>query len=104
MTASCEWCGKEFSVNLRGRPRKFCGTACKQRAYEHRNVAGPGRVDEGGVTLSANRLAALRDGLFELRCAAEDISTAASEGESPEEVRKLCGELVAMARRLEDIR
>lgn len=103
-TATCEWCGKEFSVNKRGRPRKFCGVSCKQRAYENRNNRETQDVDKKDIVLSARRYEALKDGLFELRCAAEDIATAASEGESPAEMGKLCGELIALARRIEDIR
>ncbi|WP_410493200.1 hypothetical protein [Corynebacterium tuberculostearicum] len=46
----------------------------------------------------------MRDGLFELRCSAEDINTAAEEGASAQELADLCEELVALARRLEGLR
>lgn len=46
----------------------------------------------------------LHDELFELRCAAEDIATAAEEHAEPEEIRDLCAELVVLARRIEKLR
>lgn len=33
---TCLWCGKEFAPNHIGRARKYCGHACRQRAYESR--------------------------------------------------------------------
>lgn len=47
---------------------------------------------------------AFKDRLFELRCAAEDISTAASENADAEELRDLCDELVALAKQIEKLR
>ena len=35
---ACSWCAQEFRVVRRpGRPRLYCGQACRQRAYEHRH-------------------------------------------------------------------
>lgn len=88
----------------RGRKRKYCSPSCKQRAYEQRNnVAGPG-VAEGSVVLRPERVDELRDELFELKCAAEDIQTAAAEGADAEELRHLCDELVEIANRVEKLR
>lgn len=46
----------------------------------------------------------LRDDLFELRCAAEDIATASAEGAGAEEIRQLCAELVDLAKNIENLR
>ena len=46
----------------------------------------------------------LTDLLFELRCAAEDIATAAEENSPADEIRELCAELVTLARRTEHLR
>lgn len=54
--------------------------------------------------MSGARLSALRDGLFELRCAAEDVETAVSEGADTGEVAAMCRELVIKARELEHFR
>lgn len=45
----------------------------------------------------------LKDGLFELRCAAEDIQTAVLEGADAAELRELCGEMVVKARAVEKL-
>ena len=101
---SCHWCGKDIDQGGRGRPRKFCSASCKQRAYEQRNnVSGTG-IPANAVILTPEKAESLRDGLFELRCSAEDINTAAEEGASAQELAGLCEELVALARRLEGLR
>ena len=30
-TAKCAWCGKEMVVGGRGRPKRFCSNACRQK-------------------------------------------------------------------------
>lgn len=104
LVTSCTWCGKELVNTGRGRPRKYCSRSCKQRAYEQRhNVAGTS-IPAEAVIIHPDRVAALRDSLFELRCAAEDVATASAEGADPEEMRVLCTELVALARTIEKLR
>ncbi|ONF65904.1 hypothetical protein BXA20_08275 [Corynebacterium diphtheriae] len=46
----------------------------------------------------------LRDALYELRCSAEDIATAADEGISVEDMKELCAELVSLAKKIERLR
>lgn len=133
-SAQCEWCGKEIALSPRGRRRKYCDQTCRQRAYEHRKVleaqllqftAGAGEQRDpseqptaapaalpvavalgasASAGLSPSRLTTLRDGLFELRCAAEDVETAVSEGADADEIAGLCRELVVKARGLEHFR
>ena len=123
-TAHREWCGREIALSPRGRRRKYCDQTCRQRAYEHRRTeagtgvgAGSGAMGPGGsggsagagagergTGLSAERLSALRDGLFELRCAAEDVETAVGEGADVGDVAAMCRELVVKARELEHFR
>lgn len=123
-TVHCEWCGREIALSPRGRRRKYCDQTCRQRAYEHRRTeagtgvgAGSGAMGPGGsggsagagagergTGLSAERLSALRDGLFELRCAAEDVETAVGEGADAGDVAAMCRELVVKARELEHFR
>lgn len=61
-------------------------------------------IADGAVVLRPERVAELRDELFQLRCAAEDIRTAAAEGASGDELRHMCDELVDMAVDLERLR
>lgn len=100
----CAWCGKEMDPSTRGRPKKYCSPSCKQRAYEQRhNITGT-RIPENAVIMTADRAERLQDSLFELRCSAEDIATAAREGARGEELEELCTELVNLARTIEKLR
>ena len=100
----CQWCGAEVAVQGRGRPRKYCSTSCKQRAYEQRqNLAGT-EIAPDAVILSKAKADMLQDSLFQLRCAAEDIAWAAAEEASAEELRQLCAELIELARSIEKLR
>lgn len=56
------------------------------------------------MVLSTAELADLQDRLFQLRCAAEDVFTAASDGADPDELRKLAAEMVETAKSLERLR
>ncbi len=56
------------------------------------------------MVLSAGELDSLQDRLFQLRCAAEDVATAAGEGARPQEVHALAQRLLDSARDLERIR
>ncbi|MDN6247035.1 MAG: hypothetical protein L0J38_10985 [Corynebacterium casei] len=102
--AACQWCGKSVVNQGRGRPKKYCSSACKQPAYEKRPALRDFSDNEKALTLSPERAVKLHDGLFELRCSAEDIATAIEEGAPASEVRHLCDELVGIARRVEELR
>ncbi|WP_353959488.1 hypothetical protein [Corynebacterium confusum] len=54
--------------------------------------------------MSPKSAAELADGLFELRCGAQDIQTAVQEGAEVSEISQLCEEMVALARHLEELR
>ena len=102
---SCAWCGTEMTLTPgRGRRKKYCSASCKQRAYEQRNNVSGTSIPSNAVIMTPDKAQQLLDGLFELRCAAEDVSTAAQEGSTSEELVELCRELVQMARQLEKIR
>lgn len=38
-TLRCGWCGREFSLAVRGRTPKWCTQSCLQRAWEQRRAA-----------------------------------------------------------------
>lgn len=105
---TCARCGTELPKPTRGRPKKYCSQSCRQRAYEQRHgtgVASIGRgIDERAVILAPEKVDNLRDQLYELRCAAEDIETAARENASPKELAQLCAELVSLAKDIEKLR
>ncbi|WP_047241391.1 hypothetical protein [Corynebacterium epidermidicanis] len=101
---TCAWCGNPIETTGRGRPKKYCSHSCRQRAYEQRNNVSGTSIPADAVILHPQRYAELKDSLFELRCAAEDIATAATENASAAEMRQLCDELVTLARSVEKIR
>ncbi|MCQ4622120.1 hypothetical protein [Corynebacterium sp. CCUG 70398] len=99
---ACLWCGAPVEqLQGRGRRRKYCSDSCKQRAYERRHYV-PGNLGRSGRARPHND-DTLRDRLFALRCAAEDIATAVSEGADTDEIESLCDELVTMAKRIEKL-
>ncbi|MCK2244329.1 MULTISPECIES: hypothetical protein [unclassified Crossiella] len=101
----CAWCGRPLPGSGRiGRPRRYCGQACRQRAYERRTQVQRGGLPEDAVVLSAAELADLQDRLFQLRCAAEDVMTAAEDGVELAELRRMAAGLVDSARGLERLR
>ena len=61
-------------------------------------------LPEDAVVLSAAELADLQDRLFEVRCAAEDIATAADDGAPPAELRSLAVRVANTAANLERLR
>lgn len=100
----CAWCGREIVQTGSGRRRRYCGHACRQRAYEQRRDLAGTTVPADALILPRATAEDLTDRLFELRCAAEDIASAVAAGEDAAEVRELCGELVDLARAAEKIR
>jgi hypothetical protein len=101
----CGWCGLRLPDDGKvGRPRRYCTQSCRQRAYERRSAVQRGGLPEDAVVLSAGELADLQDRLFQLRCAAEDLVTAADDGAAPHELRDLAGQVVATAHGLERLR
>lgn len=102
--AACAWCGRQLPQGARGRPRKFCRPSCRQRAYEQRQQVSGTKIAADSVIMRPEKVRELGDRLFELRCAAEDVATAAEEGAPAGEIRELCTELVILARTIENLR
>jgi hypothetical protein len=112
----CGWCGQQLTAAggsagdtggrtaKVGRPRRYCSQSCRQRAYERRSAVQRGGLPEDAVVLSAAELADLQDRLFQLRCAAEDVVTAADDGAGPGELKSLAAAVVQNAHGLERLR
>ncbi|EME22131.1 hypothetical protein G419_06497 [Rhodococcus triatomae BKS 15-14] len=54
--------------------------------------------------LTAAEAESAMDRMFEVRCAAEDVATAVTEGADPAEIAELCAALVRLARDAERLR
>ncbi|KAA9166553.1 hypothetical protein FPZ12_001960 [Amycolatopsis acidicola] len=102
----CGWCGRRLEQQevTKGRRRRYCGQSCRQRAYERRAAVQRSGLPEDSVVLSDSELSALQDKLFQLRCAAEDVVTAADDGATADELRRMAQELAHSARDLEQLR
>lgn len=93
------WCGRELADgNSVGRKRRYCGQACRQRAYEGRAALDRGGLPDDAVVLTAEERESLSDRLFQVRCAAEDVATAVAEGATATELAGLLEVLVTSAK------
>lgn len=101
---ACAWCGREMTDSETGRRRKYCRQSCRQRAYEQRNAVAGTSLAADSVILSAQEAQDMLDRLFMLRCAAEDLATAITEGADRDELSGLSDELLVLARDAERMR
>jgi len=97
----CLWCGREVLNTPIGRRRRYCKPSCRQRAYEQRQLLRGTSFPDDAVVLTAAELAALADRVFSLRCAAEDVATAVTDGADRSELEPLCATLVELAAQAE---
>ncbi|NLU84731.1 hypothetical protein [Rhodococcus sp. HNM0569] len=98
------WCGREVPDAGSGRRRRYCRQSCRQRAYEQRTAVKGSAFPDDAVVLTAEEASALVDRAFEVRCAAEDVATALSEGAPHADLEALCRDLVQLARDAERLR
>jgi 5-bromo-4-chloroindolyl phosphate hydrolysis protein len=72
--ALCRWCGGLLApIGKMGRPRQFCKRSCRQRDFEARQRAKAHGLDEAELIITRTELEELRDKLFVLRCAVQDV-------------------------------
>lgn len=101
----CEWCGSRLPESgVAGRRRRYCGQACRQRAYERRAAVQRGGLPDDAVVLSGAEVANLQDRLFQLRCATEDVLTALDDGADRGELRALVEHVADAATQAERLR
>jgi hypothetical protein len=105
-TRRCRWCGRAFTVRPGpGRPRQFCKQYCRQADYEARRRAEELGLGESELVMARAELDQLRDALYVLEAAVEDVERDLQEaGDDPEEVRRSLDWLLAAARPLLDLR
>ncbi|MFI8565977.1 hypothetical protein ACIGGF_05370 [Rhodococcus sp. NPDC078407] len=101
---TCTWCGRPVTDTGTGRKRRYCRQSCRQRAYEQRSAVKGTSIPDDAIILTADEASAAADRAFEVRCAAEDVSTAVVEGADAAELNRLCVELLAKARDAERLR
>ena len=59
-----------------GRPREYCKPSCRQRDYESRRRSEELGLNEDELIVTREELELLKDKLFVLRCAVDDIDNA----------------------------
>jgi hypothetical protein len=84
-----------------GRPRQYCGQACRQRAYEQRSAIHKAGLPGDVVLVSRAELDGLQDRLFQLRCALEDVQTMLAERPTKAELERSLTDLVRSTGRLD---
>ncbi len=72
-TLACRWCRRPVTQGGRGRPRVFCKRSCRQRDFEARQKAADHGLDEAQLVVARASLDELRDTIYVLQCALEDL-------------------------------
>ena len=98
----CGWCRSVLPAQESvGRPRLYCGEACRQRAYEQRSATAKAGLSDDVVLVTRAELDGLQDRLYKIRCAIEDVQTVLSEKPTKAELEKSLNELVRSTGRLD---
>jgi hypothetical protein len=98
-TKPCRWCGRPFPITSRtGRPREYCRRSCRQRHYEARRRAGELGLGEHELVVTRTELESLRDRLYVLACAVEDVERDVDAQTEDAEVREALAWLLDAAK------
>lgn len=97
----CQWCGRGIvGPATVGRPRLYCRRSCRQRDYEARRRAAELGLGESELVVTRRELDELRDALYVLEAAVEDVDRDLAQGGGPDELREAVEWLLAAARPL----
>ncbi|MGY1638384.1 hypothetical protein ACI78V_17190 [Geodermatophilus sp. SYSU D00742] len=98
----CGWCCRVLpQQGSVGRPRQYCGQACRQRAYEQRSATAKAGLSGDVVLVTRAELDGLQDRLYQLRCALEDVQTLLTERPTKAELERSLSDLVRSTGRLD---
>ena len=98
----CGWCRSVLPTQESvGRPRLYCGQACRQRAYEQRSATAKAGLSADVVLVTKAELDGLQDRLYQLRCAIEDVQTLLSEKPTKAELERSLADLLHSTGRLD---
>jgi hypothetical protein len=88
-----------------GRPAQYCRRSCRQREYEANLRSKELGLGESELVMARSELDRLRDALYVLEAAVEDVDQDLAEsGDDPQEVRRSLDWLLAAARPLLELR
>ncbi len=98
----CGWCRRVLpQAGSVGRPRLYCGQACRQRAYEQRSATAKAGLPGDVVLVTRAELDGLQDRLYQLRCALEDVQTLLTERPTKAELERSLTDLLRSTGRLD---
>jgi hypothetical protein len=98
----CGWCRRVLpQQGSVGRPRLYCGQACRQRAYEQRSATAKAGLPGDVVLVTRTEIDGLQDRLYQLRCALEDVQTLLTERPTKAELERSLAELLRSTGRLD---
>jgi hypothetical protein len=70
----CGWCrGPLPESAATGRPRRYCKRSCRQRDFEARERSKAHGLDEADLIVTREALETLRDQVFVVQCAVNDV-------------------------------
>lgn len=97
----CRWCARPFGVRPGpGRPKEFCRRSCRQRDYEARQRAADVGLSEDELVLTRAAIDSLRDRLYVLEAAVEDVGRDLAGNPTKEDYREAVEWLLDAARPL----
>ncbi len=97
----CRWCARPFTVQPGpGRPKEFCRRSCRQRDYEARCRAAEVGLSDDELVMTRADLDALRDRLYVLEAAIEDVDRDLADSPTESDYREAIAWLLAAARPL----
>lgn len=97
----CRWCGRPLEVRTGpGRPRAFCKASCRQADYIARRRQVELGISESELVVTRQALDELRDRLYVLEAAVEDVDRDLAEATTDQDLRDAVTWLLAAARPL----
>jgi len=102
--AHCAWCGRAFAVSGgQGRRPLYCRRSHRQRAFEARCLAARMGLESGEALVNAEGLCRLRDRLYVLESALDDVEDDLRGKPGAEEYKRAFQHLYAAAAQLRDV-
>ena len=101
MSHRCRWCGRGFEVRPGpGRPKLFCKAGCRQADYVARQRNAELGISETELVVAREALDDLRDRLYVLEAALEDVERDLAVAAGEQDLRDALDWLLAAARPL----
>ena len=99
MTRRCRWCGRAIALRPGpGRPKEFCRQGCRQADYVARQRSAEVGLGESELIVTRVALDDLRDRLYVLEAAIEDVERDSDAAETEQDLRDALTWLLSAAR------